>query len=256
MDEPKVLTFSEASKIDIMEDETERKRLLREARLLKEAFPDNYMNMVGYERCQSMIERLTRNIDLTMQHASHFARLDEVLEKLLQRVQLKPLDYGYWLMRQSKAYERPCMQKIAAWDCKNLAIDLDNHKHTSELSVFKPAALYFEFPGYSGTILYMRAFAEGKPGSIILEVGIQVVDNLEAYGVYHEDRKEYATIETCNFQPYYKNKCFSFAFEDINERDELTCLNIGYVEGVWQILTGIIKDGYMDLFGFEEGENK
>lgn len=257
-EEMKILTFAEAANINIKENEFMRRRAMREVRLLEEAFPDTYKDNQKYKRCQDTIDSLTRYIDLNARHASYFARLDEVLEKLLQRVHLKPLDYGYELMRQSKANNRPCMRKIASWDHNNMAIDHDHSwSHISEISVFNPSALYFEFPGYSGAILYMDAFAQGKPGSIIMRVGLQVVDNIEAYRIYRKDYPEYATIETSNFQPYYKDKCFKSAFSAVPEEldwllFDLSLLNTGYVEGVWQILTGIIKDGYMDLFGFEE----
>ena len=253
----KKLTFTEAANIAIKQGENDEKRLKEEITVLEETFPDIYDSIPSYERARRNLAEVESYIEYEKGLTEYYATLDAVLDKLLDRVELLQIDYGYWIKRSPLPDEFAYVKPTQAWDIERITKDRRPGYIMEDLSVFMSSALYFAFPRYSGAILYMKHRC-GSPAhpDLGLEIGLQVIDNYDAYAHASPERQKYATIPLVQFSEVtdldklaQSGRMGSNLFQMTHPFiAKLTELNTGYCEGVCKIIADIILNDYPDLF--------
>jgi hypothetical protein len=253
----KKLTFTEAANIAIKQGENDVNQLKRAITVLEETFPGIYDSIPSYERTRTNLTEEESYIKYEKGLTEYYAALDDVLEKLLERVKLIPLDYGYWITRTPRLYRFFICESIEKWNNERITTERGPGYIMEDLSVFMPTALYFAFPRYSGAILYMRHRC-GSPThpDLGLEIGLQVIDNYDAYAHASPERQKYATIPLVQFSEVtdfdklaQSGRMGSNLFQMTHPFiAKLTELNTGYCEGVCKIIADIILNDYPDLF--------
>ena len=253
----KKLTFTESANIAIKNRENDVKRLKRAITILEETFPNIYDSIPSYKKARTNLVEVESYIEYEKGLTGYYATLDEVLEKLLDRVELLPIDYGYWIMRRPLLDEFAYVKPAQMWNNERITRDRRPGYIMEDLSIFMQSALYFAFPKYSGAILYMKHDC-GSPTNqnLGLKIGLQVIDNCDAYTHASLNHEEYPTIPLVRFSDTTdlattarSGKTDSSLFYVTNPFiDKLTTLNIGYCEGVCKIIADIILNDYPNLF--------
>ena len=201
----KKLTFIESAKIRMSDSRVMSRDLERDAQMLRLTFPHVHQNMKAYQNMQANAEWWALLADSVGGDMSKYEKLDEILAQLRQHVNLKDIDYGTNLFKQYT--DNTILHPLQSWDMERTA-DYYSPEELDSLSVFDSTALYFEFPAYTGAILYLKPLRTSLL-YICLEVGIQIIDNRVAYRFPRKDRKPYATIPLVQFQQGTQDRCFN-----------------------------------------------
>lgn len=254
----KKLTFTQSINLVLEERERHARQLEKDLAALEESFPDIYNDLPAYISADAALAGTRSGIELEERFMKNFAELDDALEKLLERVPLKPIDYGYWLTKSGAGGEFPYMSRICSWNYDRCMRYRQPGYMMTEYSVFLDSGLYFAFPRYSGAVLYMRRAFRGLATNpqLVLEVGLQVVDNYDAYKEPSIDRQEYPTIPYAVFSNETEMRDLArigmtggrtaHPFES-----KLTMLNHGYCQGICKILAKIILNDHPDVFEYQ-----
>ena len=253
----KKLTITQSVNLAIEERERHARQLLNEMTALELSFPGIYIDIPGHINASAALAGTRSGIELEQRFMGNYAELDDVLEKLLGRVPLKPIDYGYWLTRSGVGKDFPFMKRIQSWNYDRCMRDREPGYMMTEYSVFFDSGLYFAFPKYSGAILYIRRAFRGNATNpqLALEVGLQIVDNYDAYREPDIDRQEYPTIPYAAFSN--EDELRALARIGMMHRtahpfeSKLTRLNLGYCQGICKILAEIILNDHPDVFEYQ-----
>jgi hypothetical protein len=254
----KKLTITQSVDIAIEERMLHARQLEKEMTALELSFPDIYKDISAYICADAALAGTRSGIKLEHEFMGNYAELDDVLKKLLERVPLKPINYGYWLIRDGVGKDFPFMERIQSWNYDRCMHNRSNPGYMmTEYSVFSNSALYFAFPKYSGAILYMRRMFCGssiKP-QLALEIGLQIVDNYDAYKEPCIDLQEYPAITYVVLSN--ETDMRALARTGISDRDphpfqsRLTLLNLGYCQGICKTIAEIILSEHPDVFAYK-----
>lgn len=258
MNEAKKLTFTGALECEQKDHYLDIRDLSGQIEKLEKAFPDFYTKLDGYQEAVGGKEWCEELIDVENKMIPVLKRLDEFLEKVMERIELTPIGYGYDLVRSGGNIPK-YMSNIWKWNYERTHIGRELYMIEMEQSVFPTNGLYFAFPKYSGAILYMTADIcrySDTESYVQLTMGMQVVDDFDAFSRPCLHRKDYATIPLVTFSRHYKDGLDEMNRLPYNGNqayyDELTYLNRGYCEGIYQIVCDVLKDGYLDIFRKDE----
>lgn len=258
MSEVKTLTFTDALKRAQNDSWRDINDLSKHIEKLEQAFPASYSELEAYNDAVNAKKWFQDCIESENTMIPVLSKLDEFLEKVMERIELTPIGYGYDLVRHGD-FPR-YMSNIQKWNYDRTHIGREPYMIAMQASVFPANALYFAFPSYSGAILYMVAdvnrYSETE-NYVSLTIGIQVIDDFDAY-TDHSNRREsvYETIPIATFSRHsLKNGFYEMnriTFSNVTYYDELTYLNKGYCQGIHKIICDILKDGYTDIFCEDE----
>ena len=263
--EVKIPSFSEADGFAISDINGALYYLDKDIRCLQYTFPETYKDIPAYDDILAEKESYEHQRNVKKIILPQLWRLDKALETIIEKTGLKFIGYGYSLIRadldEPRLYKDAItlMLPLLRWNKERIEIGREPYMKDMENSIIAANDIYFAFPYDiygNGAVIYMNAdtrqYGE-KDCYIDLKVGLQVIDNFDAYRK-HKDNRKFVKIQIAQFSWSYmsESRMDSLPYNDDGYWDDLTYLNQGYCQGIRKIICDIINGDYADVFVLHE----